>query len=252
MRKPKPPTGKTALNAAAIQDHLLRSMGLKAQRRPSSLSALGRSIVSEQPANYYTTKPDSQSRQIDKLHLAYKHQLTLAQRLGLVDKPAAPLTHEEWQTVESLAAQRQVHKHNCPICMEAFKGLASVILSCAHVFHAQCLSSFERHAAQRVCPICRKRDYDKKQFVGTQLYFIEASAVKLQSWFRGHLARVRFAELRRLHPPQHYLVKRKYYGKQLAQLGDQLTDEVDKRSREIDLLFAEFDRQQETTKQVLE
>mmetsp|Transcript_15738 Transcript_15738/g.28763 ORF Transcript_15738/g.28763 Transcript_15738/m.28763 type:complete len:353 (+) Transcript_15738:1397-2455(+) len=253
MKKPRPPLGKTALNAAAIQDHLLRSMGLKgAQRRPSSLTALGRNIITEQPANYYTTKPEPHSRQIEKQHQAYKNRLTLAQRLGIVDKPAAPLTNEEWTQVESLAAHRQVHKHSCPICMEAFKGYASVILSCAHVFHAQCLNSFERHAAQRVCPICRKRDYDKKQFVGTQLYYIEASAVKLQSWFRGHLARVKFAEIRRLHPPQHYLVKRKYYGKQLAELGNQLTDEVERRSKEIDALFAEFDRQQETTKQVLD
>jgi hypothetical protein len=227
-------------------------MGLNGSRRPTSLSSLGRSIVSEKPANYYTTKPDTKNRDIDKLHLAYQKKLTLAQRLGLVDKPAAPLTSEEWTSVESLAAQRQVHKHNCPICMEAFKGMASVILSCAHVFHAQCLMSFERHAAQKVCPICRARNYDKKQFIGTQLYFIEASAVKLQSWFRGHLARTKFAEMRRLNPPQHYLVKRKYYGKQLATIGDRLTDEVQQRSREIDLLFAEFDRQQDATRQVLE
>lgn len=36
-----------------------------------------------------------------------------------------------------------------------------VLLSCSHVFHTQCLASFEAHVRVKACPLCRKQWYQK-------------------------------------------------------------------------------------------
>jgi hypothetical protein len=36
-----------------------------------------------------------------------------------------------------------------------------VLLSCSHVFHQQCLASFERHVRVKACPLCRKAWYQQ-------------------------------------------------------------------------------------------
>lgn len=133
-------------------------------------------------------------------------QLTLAQRLCLVPRPAAPLDAQQWQQVHQQARLRQHSDQECPICFEDFKSepqvgtaciptlqpsmhmhahaykqasmctapthlttllpalcyLPQVLLSCAHVFHRQCLASFERYCATKVCPICRAQHYQKR------------------------------------------------------------------------------------------
>ena len=70
----------------------------------------------------------------------------------------------------------------CPICLEEFRTGEQVILSCSHVFHEACLTSFEafqasQHASrvqgqaeggtaaayERACPVCRRAKYEKKR-----------------------------------------------------------------------------------------
>ena len=73
----------------------------------------------------------------------------------------------------------------CPICLEEFRTGEQVILSCSHVFHEACLTSFEafqasQHAKsrgaqgqaeggnaaaayERACPVCRRAQYEKKR-----------------------------------------------------------------------------------------
>ena len=73
----------------------------------------------------------------------------------------------------------------CPICLEEFRPGEQVILSCSHVFHEKCLSSFENFqrrqhdgnsasggsgggsnggaAFERSCPVCRRAKYEKKR-----------------------------------------------------------------------------------------
>lgn len=40
--------------------------------------------------------------------------------------------------------------------------LLQVLLSCSHVFHKQCMASFERFARNKCCPLCRVQWYEKK------------------------------------------------------------------------------------------
>ena len=69
---------------------------------------------------------------------------TLAQRLGLVAPPPTGLSAEQWAAAEARAVKRGDVAGGCAICMEPLGGAEQVILSCTHVFHRACLSSFER------------------------------------------------------------------------------------------------------------
>ena len=67
-----------------------------------------------------------------------------------------------------------------------------VILSCTHVFHRQCLKSFERFCrGTRVCPICRHNDYEKLNTCAGNEETYNRCATLIQKIFRGHRARKR-------------------------------------------------------------
>jgi hypothetical protein len=123
---PSKPAPASTLTSAAIQDHLLRTLAVglpgAAQRAP--------------PSN----RPGA--------------PLTLAQHLGLIPRPPALLTQQEWADVHLKARARQHSTSECPICQEGYSANApQVLLSCSHVFHASCLASFERYARVRCCPL---------------------------------------------------------------------------------------------------
>lgn len=108
------------------------------------------------------------------------NKLTLAQRLGLVQKPPKPLTNDQWVEIEEKSKERVDDHKACPICLEGFKTPNNqVILSCSHVFHKNCLSNFEKYAQVKMCPLCRRRDYEKKNFDNGFVLYVESSAVKI-------------------------------------------------------------------------
>lgn len=85
--------------------------------------------------------------------------LSMAQKRGLLPIPApiSPVRQSAWQNIESRLIERG--EGHCPICMEGFKGGGEVLLSCSHLFHLACLTSFEnfmQRNEERSCPICRK------------------------------------------------------------------------------------------------
>jgi hypothetical protein len=87
-------------------------------------------------------------------------KLSLAQQRGLVAAPAKPLSASDWDAVEATAKHRAATTIKdaggrmrpsadgacCVICMEPFGLREQVLLSCSHVFHRNCLESFERYA----------------------------------------------------------------------------------------------------------
>lgn len=40
--------------------------------------------------------------------------------------------------------------------------LFQVLLSCSHVFHKTCLQAFERFSRRKLCPMCRKEQYETR------------------------------------------------------------------------------------------
>jgi len=50
--------------------------------------------------------------------MKYINKLTLAERLGLVEKPQQPLSQTEWKNIEQTHLNRASHNEPCPICFE--------------------------------------------------------------------------------------------------------------------------------------
>ena len=70
---------------------------------------------------------------------------TLAQRRGLIKAPPRLLTEQQWSLSQARSAARQDSHRECSICCEHFGMEEQVLLSCSHVFHKQCITSFERY-----------------------------------------------------------------------------------------------------------
>ena len=81
----------------------------------------------------------------------------------------------------------------CAICVAPFRDEKQVILSCGHVFHRECLLSWEAFSqtqnGSRSCPCCRHRDYQKRTFTEGSRMYRTRCAVLIQRHVRGLLAR---------------------------------------------------------------
>ncbi|KAF6254414.1 hypothetical protein COO60DRAFT_1665298, partial [Scenedesmus sp. NREL 46B-D3] len=132
--------------------------------------------------------------------------LTLAQRRGLIPKPDKLLSQQEWATVHSLARQRnECSAANCAICLEPFRAEQQVLLSCTHVFHQQCLASFERHVRVKACPLCRRAWYQQLVISDAAEAYRHACATRIQAAVRGWLCRKSLGQLLRDAPQAHGL-----------------------------------------------
>lgn len=124
-------TNSTALICAAFQDKIMRDLNLN------------KNIGNR---NSYSSK---------------RNRLTLAQHLGIEEKPLPMLTKKEWKSVHTKCLNRNDIEFGCAICCEHFKEKSQVLLSCSHTFHKQCIQSFENYSHLRCCPLCRYNDYQK-------------------------------------------------------------------------------------------
>ena len=74
---------------------------------------------------------------IEKKRQVYHNNLSLAQKLGLMQRPEQPKGLEEWHQVEHkyLERTKAENEHLCPICFEDLHIQSQTILCCSHVFH---------------------------------------------------------------------------------------------------------------------
>ena len=167
-----------------------------------------------------------------------RFELTLAQRMGLADAPDPELTAPEWEAIAARSRAADESRQPCVICCDAFRDQKQVLLSCGHVFHRDCLLSWERYSRSRVCPVCRKQHYRKRTLHdGANLYKAEC-ATKLQALMRGHCARkTHGAAIRRLNPAR----LRQYCEEKLTSLTDRLVDQLDAEHDDLDAFFAQID-----------
>ena len=150
----------------------------------------------------------------------YKSKLSLGQRLGLFPCPAPPLNNQDWQKIEDMSKERD--ENVCAICLEEFKNLDQVILSCSHIFHKNCLSSFEKFSKEKTCPICRKESYEKKQYKYNQEKYRRVCVVRIQKHMRGYLGRKQFYEFmvkRPINTILHPRLKRRVLGYKLQMVS---------------------------------
>jgi len=273
-------TNSVSTYAAALQDHLLRNCNIqllsktniklqptKQTQGHKVLTKSGRVINLDQNKLQGNTsnqlvnrknEPRSVLKEIEitmkksevnehkniqtKLY-SYIKKLTLAQRLGLVEKPPKPLSNEEWVQIEEKNKKREDH-HSCPICLEGFKTPNNqIILSCSHVFHKTCLSNFEKFSKSKVCPICRRQNYEKKNYDQGFMTYLTNQIIKLQKMVRGFLVRRKlYLELQKTYKATSTLFKRRLLGFKLQLLNEKMSKKVRTRQKETEKLFVEIDK----------
>lgn len=185
----------------------------------------------------------------------YNKGLSLAQRLGLVEKPPKPITYEDWKDIESQAERREDDCESCPICLEGFKVPNSqVILSCSHTFHKACLNSFERHSRIRACPICRRKDYEKKNFDKGFVAFMKKGVIKIQKCARGYIIRRKFWGdlITSGYQAKSKLFKRRLLGYKLERLGKRWDENQKKKKIVTEQVLSEANKNTGANNQLME
>ena len=165
----------------------------------------------------------------------YNKNLTLAQKRGLIKKPQMPLTPQEWSNVIKVANNRICSEMTCSICQEGFKIEKQVVLSCSHVFHKNCIDSFEKFSNSKNCPLCRAASYEKTDvYVGARFY-IEKNATKIQATMRTYYVRTKFFNrmIQQEYKPKSVLLKRELLAYKLSCASDKYTRAFDKHSDQI-------------------
>lgn len=268
----------TGTYAAALQDHLIRKSNLKMLNKvakplqpktklgPNKIMTGGRVISIDQNQTATESKAKSKSSQevpnvlkeyeniIKKTELneqkniqakLYKYikKLTLAQRLGIVEKPPQPLTNDDWGKIEEASKKRE-GDHSCPICLEGFKTPNNqIILSCSHVFHKTCLANFEKFTNARVCPLCRRQDYEKKNFDQGFMTYLTSQVIKVQKVFRGYNSRRKlYAELAKTYKASSTRFRRRLLAYKLQVLNEKMSKKVRTRQKETEKLIVEIDK----------
>lgn len=167
--------------------------------------------------------------------------LTLAQRLGLVERPKERLSENEWQKVKEQSNKRADSTEPCVVCKEHFGLQPQVLLSCSHVFHRACLEAFERFSGKRCCPLCRRAEYEKRVIFEGARNYRQRAATLIQATWRGYRVRKAYLAFRAAHPPNDPNLRRKFYESKLSSIAEQMVRNCEENERSADLLVAEVD-----------
>ena len=123
-----------------------------------------------------------------------------------------------------------------------------VLLSCSHVFHRACLTTFEKYVSYntngsdlRTCPICRRSQYEKRIiYEGANIHRAKCAA-RIQAAWRGYIVRQWYKRFRldMSHIPQDEKLRRKLYQEKLSEITDRIIASCD---FDLNELFNEIDR----------
>ncbi|XP_028816930.1 RING finger protein 32 [Denticeps clupeoides] len=219
MKGSKAATRKLTITAVALQDHISQTLRLH-------------SLAAARPGH-----PDPRQRWASEDPAP--PPVTLAQRLGLVDPPVRRLTGEEWVKVKSRSVHEGDSTQPCVICREEFRLQPQVLLSCSHVFHRACLKSFERFSGRKVCPMCRREQYETRAIHDGARLYREKCAVRIQAWWRGHVTRTWYKEVRRSVPPKNKELRRRFFEAKFQEVNDSLVCSCD---TDIEAFLSDIDR----------
>lgn len=275
-REAKASRGESSLDAAALQADFAKRFNLPGAQRTSNSGAkkTSSSIVSGRKSMSQSSFCSSCSTGVISRNGSCMNcgfieksvratSVTISQQRGLVPMPPSVhiLTPAEWDAIEMQLDERM--EAYCPICMEGFKQGSEVLLSCSHMFHKNCIQSFEKFSASsnkdRHCPVCRSSDYQKKITRKGSLAFKNVCIVRLQSFYRGYVVRkIYYKTLKHFYQSVRDCVicvmpnlthhtccdiiqgmgekhlRKQFYERELVVFGDDVTKTVDNRGVELD------------------
>jgi hypothetical protein len=171
---------------------------------------------------------------------------TLAQRRGLIEPtPQIPsVSAAEWESLERTLKSRKLDAF-CPICMEAFRDGSEVLLSCSHIFHRACLTSFEKFMknGEKNCPICRSPNYQKKiTNLGSKEYEVVCAGL-LQALWRGYKGRKEYRCNLKVFYRQGKgdgSLRKRFYQQELSIHSDRISKDVKSRTVAVDSVLRSF------------
>ena len=238
--------GNIALTATAFQDHLRKSLNLqhgitqKMKVAPKKTKAVGKTVRSENDSN------DNLSSRKRKEFVIGNHKqesLTLAERYGLVEhQESNKLSEKEWQEIKSLSNLRNSSSEPCTICKDFYNQFShQVLLSCSHVFHRQCIFSFEKFSGKKQCPLCRCVDYEKRVIFEGEKITTSRAALKIQSAWRGYQVRKKVRAVTKNRPPNHPLLKKKFYLNKFFELTKDMQTVFDEHDAYVTNFLSDLD-----------
>lgn len=241
-----------ALRAAALQQHMTAKLFQPVDPIVRPIRSPMKNINLKKNCNchHFNPIPTStifESNSVDDKRRYYESKLTLAEKMGFVEKPPAPLSNEQFETVKIEAQKRGFYNESCPICLEKFGPDNMVLLSCSHLLHATCLMNFRRfvRSGHYLCPVCRQ-PYEFVQVKAESAYH-HRMAMNIQRVFRGFLIRNKLDEL----APQGSELHRKWVITKAHLASDKLVSAVDKQSDAIDAVLGSIDNDLEWARGIM-
>lgn len=200
---------RSILYAVALQNHILTKMNIgpakkqkpnlnkkNVKKRDFSCDKIKKIVDLSKNENEFGNSIDADSKeQINGIINEYNKKLTLAERLKIVDVPKLPLDLREWNNLILKNKKNQNMAEECAICLQAYRMETQSLLSCGHVFHAQCFDTFEKYSNCATCPLCRERFYGKINTEAGARFFLNRCAILIQKYTRKYLARRFFCEM---------------------------------------------------------
>jgi hypothetical protein len=185
---------------------------------------------------------------------SHRQRGTLAERIGLIqmtnnnNNTENHLSEAAWNTIKQRSNEREDSNCPCAICQEDFGLEQQVLLSCSHVFHRACLTTFEKYVShntngsdQRTCPICRRTQYEKRIiYEGAKIHRAKCAA-RIQAAWRGYIVRQWYKNFRldMSNIPHDTKLRRKFYQEKLSEITDRIIASCD---FDLNDLFNEIDR----------
>lgn len=183
---------------------------------------------------------------------SHRQRGTLAERIGIIQISNSDanehLSEAAWTAIKQRSNDRQDSNCPCAICQEDFGLGQQVLLSCSHVFHRACLTTFEKYVSyntngsdQRTCPICRRSQYEKRIIYEGAKIHRDKCAAHIQAAWRGYIVRQWYKRFRldMSNIPQDERLRRKFYQEKLSEITDRIVASCD---FDLNELFNEIDR----------
>ncbi|KAJ3396021.1 RING finger protein 32 [Lobulomyces angularis] len=265
----------SAINASAFQDHFMKTLNLgnlqSLHTKPKSkhVTSWSQKII-EKNKNQQKKVNSLNKNECFKVNLKKKLEIlkfeeekvleegkiikkSLAEKIGLIEQKKK-LSTLEWETlkVKSIERGELAKNGNCPICQEGFKFEQQVLLSCSHVFHRQCLESFERHVNKKSCPLCRAQGYEKRLIHHGKKSWIENCIVTIQKTFRMWRIRKTYLQYRQAYPPSNPILASKFYLDKLTKCNDALIKKTKIEKFNLDSFFKQLDLEVAKSKEIVE